>query len=60
MSTSELAPGVSVDEDGTLRLDLPAMCVAAGFPPSDENQNMLMLAAREVFGDAEISVEKVD
>lgn len=52
-----LAPGVWVDADEGLHLDLPAMCEAAGFEPTEENKATLIEAARKVYAGVEIEVD---
>ena len=49
----ELGIGVWSDDDGTLHLDLRAMCIGNGYePPTPENVATLEAVARDVFGDA--------
>ena len=40
----KLRPGVYVETDGTLHLDLPEMCEAAGFEPTPANQAIIQRA----------------
>lgn len=52
-----LGPGVWVDADDQLHLDLTAMCEAAGFEPTEENKATLIEAARKVYAGVEIEVD---
>jgi hypothetical protein len=57
---TKLGEGVYVDEeDGSLHLDLPELCVANGYEPTPENQDALGAAALLVFGDTPIEVEEI-
>jgi hypothetical protein len=49
LGMQQLEPGVYVDAQKRLHLDLPALCAANGYPPTEENQNMLALAAHAKF-----------
>lgn len=57
MSVKVLAPGVYVTPDGGLHLDCVEMCIAAGAPPTPENQDRIEQAAREVFADCDAEIE---
>lgn len=46
---TELAPGVYSDNDGTMHLDAREMCLAVGVEPTDDNQERIAAAAREVI-----------
>jgi hypothetical protein len=49
----KLGEGVYVDEeDGSLHLDLPELCVAAGYEPTLENQETVQAAALLMFDGA--------
>lgn len=45
----QLAPGVYVDADKTLHLDLEELCIANGYEPTPENQATIEAAARTLF-----------
>lgn len=52
----EVAPGVSVEPDGTLHLDLPRMCIANGYAPTRANQDIIERVAREKLKEAQFEV----
>lgn len=56
----ELGIGVYVDDDGTLHLDARAMCIGNGYEPTQENQDALESAARDVFAELGVPVETLD
>ena len=53
-----IAPGVYVDGKGSMHLDTAEMCLAAGYPPTRENQAMLEQVFFELF-DGTVVVEVV-
>lgn len=54
-----IAPGVYADGDGAMHIDAVEMCRAAGYPPTQHNQEMLAKAARAQFC-GEIPVTELD
>jgi hypothetical protein len=51
-----LGPGVYVDANGALHVDAAELCAAHGYAPTEENQDMLIRAAREMFPPAVLTV----
>ena len=47
----KIGPGIYVDSDGALHLDNVALCIAHGFPPTQENQAQIQKAAVQIVAE---------